>query len=309
MRYYFLGFSAFAFGTKKSKWSLFFSLNVQLNYRYNLHKKMKKISFYLFVGLLAISCKTNKMVYSDPVPKHDRLVIKSEFVNEERIINVWTPPQYEQSTETFPVLYMPDGGIKEDFPHIANTLATLLEEKKIPPFILVGIENTQRGRDLTGFSEAEYDKQFCPVTDGAKDFRAFIAEELIPEINKKYRTQSKKGIIGESLAGLFVMETFFLKPETFNFYIAMDPSFWWNNQYLTKNADALLTDFPKQDIKLWFAGSSAEDISVSTKSLEKTLQKNAPKNLQWNYSNEPQEKHNTIFRATKEKALIWTLNE
>lgn len=270
---------------------------------------MKKAIFFLFIVTLAISCKNKGLTYNDPIPQHDSLTIASKFVNEDRVINIWTPPNYKESPDDFPVLYMPDGGIKEDFPHIANTLEKLLAEKKIPPFILVGIENTERGRDLTGFSEAEYDKQFCPVTDGAKDFRAFISEELVPEINKKYKTTDRKGIIGESLAGLFVMETFFTKPKTFDFYIAMDPSLWWNNHYLAENADSLLSEFPDQNLKLWFAGSNTEDISQFTKSVEKTLKMSAPKKLTWKYSDEPNEKHNTIFRATKEKALIWSLNE
>lgn len=269
---------------------------------------MKKNVFFLLITVLALNCKNKGMAYTDPVPKHDSLTIASKFVNEDRMINIWTPPNYKNSTNSFPVLYMPDGGIKEDFPHIANTLDKLLSENKIPPFILVGIENTKRGRDLTGFSEAEYDKQFCPVTDGAKDFRAFILEELIPEINKKYRTTNRKGIIGESLAGLFVMETFFTMPNTFDFYIAMDPSLWWNNHFLAKNADALLSKFPDQNLKLWFAGSSAEDISKFTKRVENSLKTSAPPKLTWKYSDEPNEKHSTIFRATKEKALIWTLN-
>jgi len=271
---------------------------------------MKKIIFYLCIVAFTISCKNNAVAYNDPIPKHDSLTIASKFVNENRIINIWTPPSYnKQATDSFPVLYMPDGGIKEDFPHIANTLAKLIEEKKIPPFILVGIENTDRRRDLSGASESEDDKKYCPITDGAKDFRAFITDELIPEINKKYRTNSKKGIIGESLAGLFVMETFFIKPETFDFYIAIDPSLWWNNNYLAKNAELLLAKFPEKDIKLWFAGSDAEDIYRFTRSIEKTFQNSTPKGLIWKYSDEPKEKHNTIFRATKEKALIWTLNK
>ena len=271
---------------------------------------MKKIIFYLCIVAFTISCKNNAVAYNDPIPEHDSLTIVSKFVNENRIINIWTPPSYnKQATDSFPVLYMPDGGIKEDFPHIANTLAKLIEEKKIPPFILVGIENTDRRRDLTGASESEDDKKYCPITDGAKDFRAFITDELIPEINKKYRTNSKKGIIGESLAGLFVMETFFTKPETFDFYIAMDPSLWWNNNYLANNAELLLAKFPEKDIKLWFAGSDAEDIYRFTRSIEKTFQNSTPKGLIWKYSDEPKEKHNTIFRATKEKALIWTLNK
>jgi len=129
----------------------------------------------------------------------------------------------------------------------------------------------------------------------------------MPTIDEKYRTTSRKGIVGESLAGLFVMETFLAHPSTFDFYIAMDPSLWWNNHYLVENADSLLSAFPPNQITLWFAGSSAEDISKNTKSLNSKLKESAPTNLTWNYSDQPEEQHSTIFRATKEEALIWVL--
>ena len=259
--------------------------------------------------MLIFGCESKVIEYNDPIPKHDSLTIASKLVNEDRNINVWTPPSYAQSLDRFPVLYMPDGGTKEDFPHIANTLAKLIEEKKIEPIILVGIENTERGRDLTGASTSDYDKQYCPVTDGAKDFRAFITNELMPAINEKYRTNSKKGIVGESLAGLFVMETFLESPSTFNFFIAMDPSLWWNNHYLAENADSLLGLFPEAEITLWFAGSDAEDISKYTQSLNSKLPTSAPKNVNWKYEDQPEEQHHTIFRATKEKAFIWAINQ
>ena len=107
-------------------------------------------------------------------------------------------------------MYIADGGIiDEDFPHIANTIAELMKTKKIPPIILVGIANTQRRRDLTGPTEVAKDKEIAPIVGGSEKFRAFIKEELFPEINKRYRTTNEKSIIGESLSGLFVVETFF----------------------------------------------------------------------------------------------------
>ena len=272
---------------------------------------MKNVNYLVLVFLFLLSCK-NTPRYNDPIPRHETLKITSKKLNETRIINVWTPPSYDNSTVSFPVLYMPDGGIKEDFPHIANTLAKLIEEKSIQPIILVGIENTVRGRDLTGFSETKEDEQYCPLTDGAKNFREFITKELIPQINNKYRTSNKKGIIGESLAGLFVMETLLQHPNTFDFYIAIDPSLWWNDHYLVKNAEKYLQNFPDKKIRLWFAGSSLEkhkySIARYTNKLAEILKNNKPKSLTWKYSYEPNEKHNTIFRATKEKALKWSLN-
>ncbi len=264
----------------------------------------------LAVILMTLSCKKQAIVYDDPTPEHQSLTIASKFVNEDRVINVWTPPNHKESNNPLPVLYMPDGGIKEDFPHIANTLDNLIRQNKIPPIILVGIENTQRGRDLTGESSVKkHEKYGIPMTDGAKNFRAFITDELMPQINAQYSTTGKKGIIGESLAGLFVVETFFLQPEAFDFYIAMDPSLWWNGNYLVNNTDQLLHDFASSHKKLWFAGSDTPDISTYTRQLQKILRDRKIDNLKWKYGDKPKEKHHTIFRATKEEAMIWTLND
>ena len=131
-----------------------------------------------------ISCNNNAQ-QQDPIPAHDSFTINSKLVGEIRTINVWLLTEYTQSKDSLPVMYMPDGGTKEDFPHIANTLAALIKNKSIPPMILVGIENTQRRRDLTGPTEIAEDKKIAPVVGGSEKFRAFIKEELFTEINKK----------------------------------------------------------------------------------------------------------------------------
>lgn len=262
----------------------------------------------LFAGLAAGSCSVAPPA-TDPIPEHDTFTIQSRHVGEERVINVWKPSDYDTHTAALPVLYMPDGGIQEDFPHIANTLAELVASEKIPPFLLVGIENTQRRRDLTGETNVGTDREIAPVVGGSGDFIAFIKDELMPEIDRKYRTTGEKGLIGESLAGLFVVETFLLQPAMFDYYIAFDPSLWWNDQYLIKTAKEHLAQFPpEQAKKFWFAGSGAEDIGPIMNGLVTALEDANIANLEWTYSDEPGEKHSTILRATKEKAMIWALS-
>lgn len=271
---------------------------------------MKIIYYNLLSILLTISSCSNASTQADPIPEHETFTIQSKHIGEIRTINIWTPAAYKTGKDSLPVMYMADGGIiEEDFPHIANTLAKLIESKSIPPMILVGIANTQRRRDLSGPTEITKDKEIAPVVGGSEKFRAFIKEELFPEINKRYRTTSEKSIIGESLSGLFVMETFFLTPDMFNNYIAFDPSFWWNNHYLVRTAKEHLSNFPKAEKRIWFAGSGAKDISPYTSELAEIFKSENYSTIRWHYSPEPKEKHNTIFRATKEKAIIWTFNK
>jgi predicted alpha/beta superfamily hydrolase len=80
----------------------------------------------------------------------------------------------------------------------------------VRPVILVGIENTERRRDLSGPTENPEDKKVAPRVGGSAAFRTFLRMELIPLISAKYRTTRERAIIGESLAGLFTVETFFL---------------------------------------------------------------------------------------------------
>jgi len=272
-------------------------------------ENMKFIYYNLLFTLVTLTSCSNASQPNDTIPEHETFKIQSKQVGEERVINVWTPENYKASKDSLLVMYMADGGIKEDFPHIANTLAKLIKEKKIKPLILVGIENTQRRRDLTGFTEVAKDKEIAPVVGGSEKFRAFIKDELFPEINKRYRTTTEKSIIGESASGLFVMETFFLTPEMFDNYIAFDPSLWWNNHYLVRTAKENLAKFPISEKRIWFASSDAEDVSPFTKQLADIFKTVNIENIKWKFSDEPKEKHTTIFRATKEKAIIWTLNK
>ena len=259
------------------------------------------------IGIVFLTgCTKINNTSNDPVPVHDTFTIASKIVNENRVINVWIPEAYAKEGKPLPVMYMADGGVKEDFPHIANTFAKLIKAKKIPAFILVGIENTQRRRDLTGPTEVAEDKEIAPVVGGSEKFRAFLKEELFPEISSRYKTTSDRGILGESLAGLFVMETFLLQPDMFTYYIAFDPSLWWNDNALVKAAKNTLGHLPADKKTVWFAGSS--DIATYTDELATVLKEENVSGLRWVYSHEPKEQHSTILRATKEKALIWALN-
>jgi predicted alpha/beta superfamily hydrolase len=269
-------------------------------------KYMKLPLYSLLLCLTFVGCATAQQI-QDPIPAHDTFTIDSKEVGETRTINVWTPPGYTGKDGLLPVMYMADGGINEDFPHMANTFDKLIATKSIPPMILVGIENTQRRRDLTGPTTVEKDKEIAPVVGGSEKFRAFIREELIPEINRRYRTSDRKGILGESLSGLFVVETFLLTPELFDYYIAFDPSLWWNDHYLVRTAKEQMAKFPATQIRLWFASSNVKDIRFQTRELAKILKEENNPFIRWTYADARSESHATIFRATKEEALRWTL--
>jgi uncharacterized protein len=233
---------------------------------------------------------------ASPLTIGETFTIESKILNEARRINVYLPPIYSESPKAeLPVLYMPDGGMSEDFLHVAGLVQVSVGNETMRPFILVGIENTQRRRDMTGPTDNDADKKIAPQVGGSEAFRKFIRLELMPEVKKRYRTTSETAIVGESLAGLFVVETFILEPDLFSTYIAFDPSLWWNSQKLLDNLPKKLCTQPKLEKTLYFASSDEKEIIKGTQRLAAILRKDAPAGLHWHYEEMPGETHATIY--------------
>jgi predicted alpha/beta superfamily hydrolase len=239
----------------------------------------------------------------DPVPDHDRIELVSRHLGETRTMHVYVPPGYDEGLARYPVLYMPDGGLQEDFPHLANTVDELIRAGAIAPCLLVGIENTERRRDLTGPTEVAGDLAVAPRVGGSAAFRAFVRDELIPAIEARYRCTARRAIVGESLAGLFVVETLLLQPDLFERYVAISPSLWWNRRDLVQRAPQLLAAFPPGSRTLWLTNADETDIAPHCAELAAILRRAAPKDLTWTYAPRRDLKHHTIFRATKAAAL------
>ncbi|MEP6900023.1 MAG: alpha/beta hydrolase-fold protein [Rhodanobacter sp.] len=233
-----------------------------------------------------------------PMPAHESFVIRSARLGETRHVNVYTPPGYAVAkTARYPVLYMPDGGMQEDFPHVATDVDSAIRAGEMRPMIVIGIENTERRRDMTGPTDVASDRSIAPHVGGSAVFRAFIASELMPEVRRRYRTSSETAIVGESLAGLFVLETFFLQPKLFDTYVALSPSLWWNDQALLRAAPGRLKAWPRRQVTLYVATSGDDDIDAAGERLQTILRAHARPGLVWFYEPRPDLRHSSIYRG------------
>jgi predicted alpha/beta superfamily hydrolase len=247
----------------------------------------------------------------DPPPRSEPLVIGETFsihsstLKEVRRINVYVPPGYAESPEMrLPVLYMPDGGLGEDFLHIAGLVQIGAMNGTMRPFLLVGIENTERRRDMTGPTTVEADKKIAPRVGGSAGFRAFIRTELMPQIGNRYRTTDEDAIVGESLAGLFVVETFLREPDLFDTYVAFDPSLWWNNDGLVKEAsDLLRTRGAAGKKRLYIATSNEPDLTRLAARLTEILENGRFAGIEVQYHRMPEEQHSTIYHPAALRAF------
>jgi uncharacterized protein len=254
---------------------------------------------HLLPGLEAIASQKG-----EPLVVGETFTIDSKILGETRRINVYGPPDALKAADVrLPVIYMPDGGIGEDFLHLAGLVQVSSGNGTMRPSLLVGIENTQRRRDLTGPTENDEDRKIAPVVGGSEAFRKFMRQELMPQVRARYRTTDETAIVGESLAGLFVLETLLREPDLFDTYIAIDPSLWWNNQSLVHKAADLLRARPGLKKSLYFASSDERGIAENSQKLADILGKEAPPGLHWHYEKMPEEKHSTIFHPAAQKAF------
>ncbi len=259
-----------------------FSRKPEIHMRWTAVANAGAIAIVIAASTAAAQGATGRVSQSSPLTVGETFTIESTALGETRRINVYLPPDYSKTPiRRLPVLYMPDGGMAEDFLHVAGLVQISAANGTMRPFILVGIENTQRRRDLTGPTESAEDRKIAPQVGGSAAFRRFIRTELMPAVAARYRTTRETAIIGESLAGLFIVETLFVEPDLFDTYIAFDPSLWWNNESLVKAAAGRLPALGRRPRTLYFA-SSSDDPKLSPQ-LAEILRANAPSSLKWHY--------------------------
>ena len=233
---------------------------------------------------------------AQPLTIGDTFTLESKALGETRRINVWRPAAGAAKPDApLPVLYLLDGGIGEDFLHVAGLMQVSIANGTMRPFLLVGIENTQRRRDMTPATDVAEDRAIAPVVGGAVPFRAFLRDELKPEIARRYRVDGESALVGESLAGLFVLDTLVAEPALFDDWIAIDPAVWWNDKALLKGLRTFLKAHPDLRGRLLVAASGEPTIASLTVWLPSILQAHAPKGLAWRYLPLPDETHGTVF--------------
>jgi len=200
--------------------------------------KIKKI-FVTFISLilcnLIFAQNEIKLNETTLLSIGEKIKFQSEILNENRILNVYLPNGYSKdSLKTYPVIYLLDGSIDEDFIHISGLVqfGSFSWINMIPETIIVGISNVDRKRDFTFPTNNKKDKEDFPTTGKSEYFINFIEKELQPFIDKKYKTDSIKTLIGQSLGGLLATEILFKKPQLFDNYIIVSPSLWWDNESL-----------------------------------------------------------------------------
>ena len=174
---------------------------------------------------------------NEPVKQYE--VLQSKQLDEQRRILVILPDDYLTNTnKKYPVIYLL--GAYGDLPMLTGMLERLQQQDSAPQAIVAMIENTDRTRDLT--PTVNQDPRGPVGQGGGGDkYLDFIEFELIPHMNKTFRTHDFKIVMGSSIGGLLVIHSLQSRPHLFQAHMAFSPAVWWADRTTAKETKAFIT--------------------------------------------------------------------
>lgn len=210
----------------------------------------------------------------------------SATLKEQRPYLVYLPPSYSDTInapQRYPVLYLLDGDAHfHSVSGLIQILGTGINATyAIPELIVVAIPNTDRTRDMTPTRvETGFDGKpspFFKTSGGMGNFFTFLKSELIPAVESRYRTMPYRVFVGHSLGGITAINALYTIPEIFNAYVAIDPSLWWDDKILLKQAKGYVSTARLDGRALYVAQANTinPDDTTSNRHFEAITQFNA----------------------------------
>lgn len=265
-------------------------------------------SFIAALTALPVLCAAQEAVV-EPFVFGEVHPLRSAVLEQDRVLNVYLPDGYSpDSAAKYPVIYVLDGTHNEDFPHIAGLVQFMNMYELLPKSIVVGIANNGKSRyhDFTHATKGDSDLVWIPTGGGSDAFINYIAEEVLPYVDKTFKTNGTRTIIGQSLGGLLANEILFKRPELFDNYVLVSPSLWWDNGSLASQAEGWAKANSKARKRVFMAMAHDDDWMKQQGEAEVAAFKahsQAP--FQWHYEYFDKESHATILHRAVYAAFEW----
>jgi predicted alpha/beta superfamily hydrolase len=230
------------------------------------------------------------MSYTNP----KEYTMPAKLIPTERKYWVSLPKDYNQTTNRYPIIFLFDGNEEYLKNLMLFDIDQLTRYSEMPPCIIVGIIQRNRILDFGPLYAVKSNPNSDKV-NGDKFFD-FIKQELLPELNKNYRTQEFKVGIGHSLGGLFLLNSFTKDPEFFNGIVAVSPALEMDrDSTLFKNVETTLkSKINKQTFFCWASGTEGVNEVVfrpGSDALHKLLVDNKNPAFKFNYIDLPGRTH------------------
>lgn len=216
-----------------------------------------------------------------------RFSMASQYPAEERSFVVHTPRGYDKRTyRQYPVLYLLDGA--PNLKHTVMTSNLLAERREMPEIIVVAIPNASRDIRSRDYSPPSKDERGAS-SGGAESFLDFLEKELIPRIEKEYRTEPFRMIAGHSMGGLLAVHSLVTRPDLFQAYFAFSPALKNSEDGVIERAKKVWMERStgteqagrKSFLYLNLGGKEAENITAAYHRMVEVLETHAPPELKW----------------------------
>jgi len=235
---------------------------------------------------LAVLSLASDLTAQDPaVTLGKRESIQSKILGEKREILVSVP---KQTRPDMPLLVVLDG--EWTFSNAAVVVNHLTGNGRLPPMVVAGVVNTNRGRDLMPtFEGSEF-------ANGPSDkFLAFLADELIPQLTSEYSLGNYHILLGHSNAGMFSLYAFIRRPEIFQANLAISPSYGLDDKFVALLSGAIAKPSNRSRFVFIGAGGDEEaDIAVGALRFAKTFESSPNADVEYHYDVFPGETHGTV---------------
>ncbi len=188
------------------------------------------------------------------VSYHD---IESEKLGESRQIKIQLPRGYENNIEqTYPLFVVFDGDYL--FEPVTGNIDYYSYWEDMPEAIVVGINQVNSREDDCLYS----DENFLPIETGASFFE-FVGLELVPYIEKNYRTANFRIAVGHGETANFINYFLFKDNPLFQAYISISPNLAPEmEQHITER----LLQF--QNKKFYYLATASNDLRVVRQGVE-----------------------------------------
>lgn len=250
-----------------------------------MYKKVNLLFVLILISLYSYGQQSNEKIGFIDTSKID-----SKYLDEKRAIEIYLPPSYQKlNTKRYPVMYVMDG--QEYFLHPVAYQRMLRFKDKSPEFIVVGINTNRRKRRKLLYEDAN-------------KFISFLTKELIPHIDKNYRTlkEKERSYFGWEMAGGLGLEIFALHQNTFNAFFIASPTHLTEERILA--LDTTIEKNRSNKTYLNFSKAPEETyIEQSLNKIDSILKIHNSSNIIWEIDNLLNEDHYTTPLKTINNGL------
>jgi predicted alpha/beta superfamily hydrolase len=230
-----------------------------------------------------VYCQTDDTI---PVTRQQQILLNSTALNQQRVIWIHTPSGYDQSDESYPVLYVLDGDIH--FKYITELIEFLSgdEKNRIPKMIVVGILSDNRVSDFTPLPDSG-----LVSSGGGSKFLQFIQDELVIYISSHYRSAPYRILAAHSLGGLFALYAKESAPKLFQAEILMSPAFYGTNKKILSDFPSFLIHTVSLSGSMFITIGDEPGAKGRMDTLADFLKQYAPSAFHWSYRSYPEDDH------------------